>query len=687
MCQMCAVVVKTGDCGFEPVGPVAAVMAPLPDATPEELAEFLTDGYWEWAGQSRHAFDTRASNVITVDIAGLTAEGRTLALKALEAWEMVADVDFQVVAGGADITFDDVYPGAYASYTASGGVTLSSFVNISTGWLATYGTELWSYSFQTYVHEIGHALGLGHQGPYNAWADFASDALFGNDSWGLSVMSYFDQDTNPNDPGSYASLLTTMIADIVAIQSLYGAPVGGVTSGDTIWGEGSTLANYLGDFFRAEFGGGIAPMMGVALTIFDSDGLDRVVFSTDVTDQRVNLAGGSRWDVFGQSGTVAIAQGTVIEDYVAGAGNDRVAGNAASNRISGNGGHDLLSGEAGQDRLAGDAGNDTLSGGEGNDRLSGGSGEDSLLGGTGNDVLVGEAGNDRLAGEAGDDSLSGSAGNDRLSGGEGADSLTGGEGNDVLVGEKGEDHLAGDAGNDTLSGSAGNDRLSGGDGADSLTGGTGNDLLAGEAGNDRLEGDAGNDTLSGSDGNDRLSGGDGLDSLTGGAGNDVLTGGTGNDRLAGEAGNDTLSGDDGNDRLSGGEGRDSLSGGAGNDVLVGEAGNDRLAGDAGNDTLSGSDGRDVLAGGAGNDVLTGGAQADIFIFVAGQDRITDFVDDLDSLQVEADLMGAGAANWAGLRSLGTAFGDRVEFRFATGDVLTVFGVTALDRLADDFTFV
>ena len=62
----------------------------------------------------------------------------------------------------AKITFDDNEEGAFATFVQSGGRTLSSFVNVSTDWLEAYGTGVGSYSFQTYVHEIGHALGLGH---------------------------------------------------------------------------------------------------------------------------------------------------------------------------------------------------------------------------------------------------------------------------------------------------------------------------------------------------------------------------------------------------------------------------------------------------------------------------------------------------------------------------------------------
>ena len=85
----------------------------------------------------------------------------------MEAWEMVVDLDFVEVSSGEMITMDDNSSGAWAY--APGGTQSSTGVelNVSETWLDSYGTTLDSYPYQTYIHEIGHAIGLGHQGNYN----------------------------------------------------------------------------------------------------------------------------------------------------------------------------------------------------------------------------------------------------------------------------------------------------------------------------------------------------------------------------------------------------------------------------------------------------------------------------------------------------------------------------------------
>mgnify|MGYP003112548625 CR=1 FL=1 len=458
----------------------APVNAPVPMGTLDELAAYLTDGYWQDNGLLRHSFDTSLSNKIRVDLNALPPEAQALARAAMQAWKSVADIRFVEVRNGAQITFTDNQPGAYSAFSYIGEYTQSATVNISADWLANYGSELDDYSFLVYMHELGHALGLGHQGDYNGAANFDTDAVFGNDSYQMSVMSYFSQTQNNNANASYALPLTAMSADIVAMQALYGKPGNAsATGGKTVYGYNQTVGGYLGLYFDIlTTGQDPDNMLGngpVAMTIYDRSGRDTVDFRTDSNDQQVDLSDQGIWDVFGLTGNVVLAGGTVIENYIAGSGNDWVKGNGARNKISGGRNEDTLNGLGGNDTLNGDGGRDTLLGGGGKDQINGGTGKDQINGGTGRDVIDGGAGNDVLTGGAGHDLISGGDGRDNILGGSGNDTLNGDGGNDTITGGGGHDLINGGIGSDTLRGDGSQDILNGGLGDDSLTGGNGAD--------------------------------------------------------------------------------------------------------------------------------------------------------------------------------------------------------------------
>lgn len=468
------------------------------DWTLPEIAGHLTfDG---WGGAS-YRWSAGPGSTITVNVSGLTAEGQALALAALDAWSAVSGLNFET-ASSAQITFTDHNAGAYASFSAAGGFITTATVNVSTSWLATYGTALNGYGFQTYLHEVGHALGLAHGGFYDGSASYGVDNHYLNDSWQLSVMSYFDQVENSTVNASRAYVVTPQLADIAAIQLLYGAP-GNLRTADTVYGVNSNVGGVYDQ---------IGTLRDISFTILDNGGTDTLDFSDYAGAQTLRMNAGSFSSVSGESNNMAIAAGTIIENAITGAGNDLIYGNAVANEIRAGGGDDMVySGDGddivyggdGADRLVGEAGDDTLYGGAGDDILKGRFGDNLIYGEDGNDRLFGsDGGDDRLFAGAESDTLYGLDGNDRLEGGDGDDFLYGGRGNDIVIGGTGDDVLRGNRNDDILSGSEGTDRLYGGGGNDSLFGGLGRDFLVGENGDDMLDGGEGDDNLTGGAGMD-----------------------------------------------------------------------------------------------------------------------------------------------------------------------------------------
>jgi hypothetical protein len=315
-------------------------LAPL--ANLDTIAAYLTTGYW---GGDAHHFNVTQGGTITVNISTLNAAEQNLARSALQEWTDIIGVTFKEVTTGGQITFDHTEdpkgPIAATDANWSNGIISSAHVHISTSWVNNYGAGLNTYSFQTYIHEIGHALGLGHAGDYNNTATYLTDALFENDAWSTSIMSYFDQQENTffaNQGFSRDIAATPMEAEILAVQSLYGLSTT-TRTGDTTYGYNSNA----GGVFNAS----VYPR--VTYTIFDSGGKDTLDFSGTVASQLINLNPETFSNVNGFTGNLSIARGTVIENAIGGNGADTIIGNAADNVLSGHLGSDTLTGGAGAD--------------------------------------------------------------------------------------------------------------------------------------------------------------------------------------------------------------------------------------------------------------------------------------------------------------------------------------------------
>ncbi|MEP3344909.1 MAG: hypothetical protein ABJO09_21620, partial [Hyphomicrobiales bacterium] len=330
-----------------------------------------------------------------------------------------------------------------------------------------------------------------------------------------------------------------------------------------------------------------------------------------------------------------------------------------STNIDGTSASDSLTGTSGDDEISGLGGDDLIDGGEGNNTLLGGAGNDTLQGGSGADVFNGGSGEDWVSYEDATQAVrfdirGSSSSNPGAAAGDtyiSIENLIGSNFGDIMVGNNLVNQIHGGGGNDTLYGLGNEDGIYGGDGNDIMFGGTGGDNFDGGAGRDRIQ----------------------YSQSTSGVQVDLQFGNFNNS----EALNDTyVNVED----ILGSSRNDNIRGDAGSNRLWGASGNDAIFGRAGNDTLLGGSGNDYLNGGGGNDVLRGDGGADSFHFAinSDSDRISDFQNNVDTIQ----LQGFGLSNASEAMGFASQVGADVVFNFGSGDVLTVDDAT-LAMLGND----
>lgn len=188
------------------------------------------------------------------------------------------------------------------------------------------------------LHETLHAIGLKH--PFDGATTLASQ----NDIIPNTVMSYSPVAGNSN--GSLSKYPTEpMPLDVQALQALYGAAAN--NAGDTLY-----------DLADASFRAGFR-------ALWDSAGIDTLDASRVGNAVMLDLHAGSRsdigaavksysyvngtWNTGVYTATLALTNGTKIENAVGSASGDTLLGNDLDNMLIGAGGDDAIDGGAGVD--------------------------------------------------------------------------------------------------------------------------------------------------------------------------------------------------------------------------------------------------------------------------------------------------------------------------------------------------
>jgi len=275
---------------------------------------------------------------------------------ALASWSAVANIQFQAASTAYDGTgsragYDlvgrlstSLPAGTLGQHTLPTTADMVGDFNKTISYFTTASNQAGGLSYLTFVHELGHAIGLLH--PH---ADEPGDSSFpgvGDDSsstgsFGLNqgiftVMTYNDgyADVGRSPSENFGWQTGPSAIDIAAVQFIYGA--------NTTTGAGNTTYTM--------------PTLNQAgtgwTTIWDTGGTDTISAQGSQSDAIINLREATLRNEEGGGGFVSrnggvlggftIANGAVIENAIGGNGNDILVGNSANNNLNGGAGWDTI---------------------------------------------------------------------------------------------------------------------------------------------------------------------------------------------------------------------------------------------------------------------------------------------------------------------------------------------------------
>lgn len=328
----------------------------------------VLSGYRWASGDLTYSFPTLSSQY-GFSVPGFQSfnEAQKAATKAVFAHiSSVADLTFTEAKGGSGtLRFAETSDAgtAYAYYPHSSEIGGDVFFNRTDYNTAPKG----SYAFLTFLHEIGHALGLDHG------QDGQAALPRNHDSLEYSVMTYRSYVGAPLSgytvaEGSFP--VTLMLADIAALQYMYGANYG-TNAGDSVY-RWSPSTGGLTINGAAQ---GQSTANKIFMTIWDGGGNDTYDFSAYSTHLKINLTPGE-WSTTSSAQLADLGHGnsargnianawlyksntaSLIENAIGGTGNDLIVGNQAGNVLRGGAGNDSLKGLAGSDTIIGGSGTD-----------------------------------------------------------------------------------------------------------------------------------------------------------------------------------------------------------------------------------------------------------------------------------------------------------------------------------------